>query len=113
MIIRLQGKTSHAAHLENGVSPAMAMCNIISQLNTLPESLSERCWVTVIHAKVRSRVWHCSLGKRSLMATLRSESNQTMQALSRSSLSALAEQNADSYGLNWSLEWQDVFQASV
>lgn len=112
MIIRLQGKTSHAAHPENGISPAMAMCNIISQLNTLPESLSERCWVTVIHAKLGEVAFGTAPGEAVVMATLRSESNQTMQALVEAAC-ALAEQNADSYGLNWSLEWQDVFQASV
>ncbi|WP_319554232.1 amidohydrolase [Vibrio sp.] len=112
MIIRLQGKTSHAAHPENGVSPALAMCNIISQLNTLPESLNERCWVTVIHAKLGEVAFGTAPGEAVVMATLRSESNQTMQALVEAA-SALAEQNADRHGLSWSLEWQDVFQASV
>ncbi len=112
MIIRLQGKTSHAAHPENGVSPAMAMCEIVTKLTALPQYLSERCWVTVIHARLGEVAFGTAPGEAVVMATLRSESNQTMQSLVEAA-SKLAQTNADKYGLGCQLEWQDVFQASV
>ncbi|EPF9728759.1 amidohydrolase [Vibrio fluvialis] len=112
MIIRLKGKTSHAAHPENGVSPALAMCQIIKQLNALPASLTERCWVTVIHAKLGEIAFGTAPGEAVVMATLRSETNQAMETLVAAA-TQLAQQSAQASGLTWSLEWQDVFQASV
>ncbi|EKO3398416.1 amidohydrolase [Vibrio fluvialis] len=112
MIIRLKGKTSHAAHPENGVSPALAMCQIIEQLNALPASLTERCWVTVIHAKLGEIAFGTAPGEAVVMATLRSETNQAMETLVAAA-TQLAQQSAQASGLTWSLEWQDVFQASV
>ncbi|MCG6210909.1 amidohydrolase [Vibrio furnissii] len=112
MIIRLKGKTSHAAHPENGVSPALAMCQIIEQLNALPASLTERCWVTVIHAKLGEIAFGTAPGDAVVMATLRSETNQAMETLVAAA-TQLAQQSAQASGLAWSLEWQDVFQASV
>ncbi|MBY8067192.1 amidohydrolase [Vibrio fluvialis] len=112
MIIRLKGKTSHAAHPENGVSPALAMCQIIEQLNALPASLTERCWVMVIHAKLGEIAFGTAPGDAVVMATLRSETNQAMETLVEAA-TQLAQQSAQASGLTWSLEWQDVFQASV
>ncbi|WP_423841017.1 amidohydrolase [Vibrio mytili] len=112
LIIRLTGKTSHAAHPENGISPAIAMCDIIKELNVLPGTLDERCWVTVIHAKLGEVAFGTAPGEAVVMATLRSESNGAMETLVEAA-TALAKESAERHGLSWDLEWQDVFQASV
>ncbi|MEF1311397.1 amidohydrolase [Vibrio mytili] len=112
LIVRLTGKTSHAAHPENGISPAIAMCDIIKELNVLPGTLDERCWVTVIHAKLGEVAFGTAPGEAVVMATLRSESNGAMETLVEAA-TALAKESAERHGLSWDLEWQDVFQASV
>ncbi|CAM2781208.1 amidohydrolase [Vibrio mytili] len=112
LVIRLMGKTSHAAHPENGISPAIAMCDIIKELNVLPGTLDERCWVTVIHAKLGEVAFGTAPGEAVVMATLRSESNGAMETLVEAA-TALAKESAERHGLSWDLEWQDVFQASV
>lgn len=112
MIVRLTGKTSHAAHPENGVSPAVAMCRIIEALNELPQTLTQTCWVTVIHALLGEVAFGTSPGEAVVMATLRSETNQAMEMLVQAA-TELAQQAAEPFGLQWSIEWQDVFQASV
>ena len=112
MIIRLKGKTSHAAHPENGVSPALAMCSIIESLAALPETLTQRSWVTVIHASLGEIAFGTSPGDAVVMATLRSETNEAMESLVNAA-TEIAQELAQQHGLTWSLEWQDVFQASV
>ncbi len=112
MSVRLKGKTSHAAHPENGVSPAMAMCRIIETLNELPQTLTQRSWVTVIHASLGEIAFGTSPGDAVVMATLRSETNDAMESLVQAATD-LAQQASEQYGLQWTIEWQDVFQASV
>ncbi len=112
MIIRLKGKTSHAAHPENGVSPAIAMCRIIEALNELPQTLTQKSWVTVIHASLGEIAFGTSPGDAVVMATLRSETNEGMDKLVQSA-TELAQQTSENFGLQWAVEWQDVFQASV
>ncbi len=112
MIIRLKGKTSHAAHPENGVSPALAMCEIIQALTELPDTLTQQTWVTVIHASLGEVAFGTSPGDAVVMATLRSESNEAMQTLVDTAIE-LATSSAQQSGLICSIEWQDTFQASV
>lgn len=117
MIIHLKGKTSHAAHPENGISPANAMCHIIQELNGLPANVAQatslgRNWVTVIHAKLGEVAFGTSPGDAVVMVTLRSETNEGMQTLvahaERFSQAIAAREN-----VSISFEYDDVFQASV
>ncbi|WP_165313475.1 amidohydrolase [Vibrio ziniensis] len=112
MIIRLKGKTSHAAHPENGVSPALAMCSIIESLTALPQTLTQTSWVTVIHANLGEIAFGTSPGDAVVMATLRSETNEAMENLVQAA-TQIAQELSEQHGLTWSMEWQDVFQASV
>jgi len=117
MIIHLKGKTSHAAHPENGVSPANAMCQIIQELNTLPAKLTQqniggRHWVTVIHAKLGDIAFGTAPGDAVVMVTLRSESNEGMHTLIEQA-EAFSRRLAEQEGLSISFEYDDVFQASV
>jgi amidohydrolase len=117
IIITLNGKTSHAAHPEDGVSPAIAMCQIIEQLNQLPQTLAkqgikDKLWVTVIHAKLGEVAFGTSPGEAIVMATLRSESNMAMDTLVEMT-QALSRRCALYAGLEIDFSFEDVFQASV
>ena len=117
MIIRLKGKTSHAAHPENGISPANAMCKIIQELNSLPANIRQqaalgRNWVTVIHAKLGEIAFGTSPGDAVVMVTLRSESNEGMHTLVEEA-ERFSQAVAKSENLSISFEYDDVFQASV
>ncbi len=117
IIIKLQGKTSHAAHPEDGVSPAAAMCQIIAKLNQLGDELAQqgitdKLWVTVIHAKLGEVAFGTSPGEAVVMATLRSESNLGMEALVESA-QAYSRECAVQAGLKVQFSFEDVFQASV
>lgn len=112
MIIRLKGKTSHAAHPEDGISPATAMCRIIEGLTNLPQQLAGFNLVTVVHANLGEIAFGTAPGDAVVMATLRTPTNQAMNQLVDQALQ-LANQQAAEHGLELSIEWEDVFGASV
>ena len=85
MIIKLYGKTSHAAEPENGNSPAIAMAKIISELNNLIISIQDKLkdfsLVTVIHARLGEKAFGTTPGYAEVMATLRSYRNDDIQVI--------------------------------
>ncbi|MEW6997334.1 amidohydrolase [Colwelliaceae bacterium BS250] len=82
IIINLEGVESHAAHPEDGVSPALALCKIIQCLNDLPQTLGnvddEYVSVTIISAQMGGANFGTSPGSAKVMATLRTSSNELM-----------------------------------
>ena len=112
LAVRFAGRTSHAAHPENGISPAHAMCQLITELQQLPQATQDRSWVTVVHAHLGEVAFGTSPGDAVVMATLRTESDEAMASLVENSI-ALAARLATAEGLSHRIEWHDVFQASV
>ncbi|MCV6589682.1 MAG: amidohydrolase [Marinobacterium sp.] len=112
MVVRLSGKTSHAAHPEDGVSPAMAMCRIVEGLTALPSQIEGFSLVTVVHACLGEVAFGTAPGEAVVMATLRTPTNEAMNTLVEQACQ-LARQQAEVDGLNVSLDWEDVFGASV
>ena len=85
IIIHLEGVESHAAHPEDGVSPALALCKIIQGLNDLPKMLenidSEYASVTIISAQMGGANFGTSPGSATVMATLRTSNNDLMDQM--------------------------------
>ncbi|TBW56227.1 amidohydrolase [Marinobacter halodurans] len=112
MIIRLTGKTSHAAHPEDGISPAPALAHLMQVLPTLPRQFTESAWVTLVHARLGEKGFGTAPGEAVLMATLRSETDDVMAALSEAACE-LARDAAAQADLEVTFEWEDDFLASV
>jgi amidohydrolase len=85
IIIHLEGVESHAAHPENGISPAIALCKIIQCLDDLPHTLGkiddEYVSVTIISAQMGAANFGTSPGSATVMATLRTSNNELMQQM--------------------------------
>ncbi len=84
MIIKLTGKTSHAAEPENGINPAIAVAEIIRKLTELPQKLKDAqsfTLVTIVHVRIGERAFGTSPGYAELMATLRAYRNDDMELL--------------------------------
>ncbi len=114
MIIKLQGKTSHAAHPEDGLSPAPAMCRIIEGLPCLgtPDRLGSAFGlVTVVHARLGEIAYGISPGDAIVLATLRTGSDKTMNILTREAVELVREQVAQS-GLTFQIQWRNAFIAN-
>ena len=116
MSIYLLGKTSHAAHPENGFSPALAMSQIIEQLPALTARLSEFSLVTVVAATLgqlnesMEPAFGTSPGDARVMATLRTSDNKSMDALV-SMACKMAQRCAKEHGLSVAFAWHDIFHA--
>jgi metal-dependent amidase/aminoacylase/carboxypeptidase family protein len=85
MIIRLHGKTSHAAEPEKGQSPARAVAKIIQELETLPEKPSDQqsfALLTIIHANIGDVAFGTTPGEAVVMATLRAFEDEVLRKLS-------------------------------
>jgi len=115
MIIKLKGKTSHAAEPERGINPALAVSEIISGLNFLPEnikSVKDFSLVTIIHTKIGKRAFGTSPGYAEVMATLRSFKNQDMSLLTQEAVNTV-KKISKKYRLKTEISFTEEFPATV
>lgn len=83
MIINLEGKTSHAAHPEDGISPASAIAKIINAVKLYRDKLEikEFTLVTIIHINLGERAFGTSPGSAEILLTLRAFDNASLDHL--------------------------------
>ena len=120
MIIKLFGKTSHAAEPENGNSPATAMTRIINELNNLvislkgklKDKLKDFSLITVIHARLGEKAFGTTPGYAEVMATLRSYRNDDMNTIVETSES-LIKKIAEEEKLQINISYTEEFPATV
>ena len=115
MIIKLKGKTSHAAEPENGINPSIAVAEIIKKFTSLPQELKtvkEFVLVTIIHARIGERAFGTSPGYAELMATLRAYQDDDMKLLIKEAERIVSSAAAE-YGLKTEISYTEVFPATV
>ena len=115
MVIRLIGKTAHAAQPETGTSPARAMCRIINELQNLPsvlKSTDNLAFATVVGARLGEKAFGTAPGDADVMATLRSGSDEIMNRMIQYSERMTAE-IASGENLKYDISYEDVFAATV
>ena len=115
MIIKLTGKTSHAAEPERGINPALAVSDIISELIALPKkikSIKDFSLVTIIHSKIGERAFGTSPGYAEVMATLRSFKNKDMNLLTDNAIKK-TKAIAKKHKLKCKIEFTEQFPATV
>jgi amidohydrolase len=113
-IAKLKGKTSHAAHPDQGINPARAMAQLIMKLEALPADVitdGGYALVTLIHARLGERAFGTSAGYAEVMATFRSYSDQVMQVLVQEA-EHYVESLAQPAGLKTAFEWTEEFLAT-
>lgn len=113
MQIVLEGKSSHAAAPEDGVSPGETMAKLMTALPSLSEgSIAEEHFAlaTLTHAKLGEPSFGIAPGDGELRVTLRSMTNARMDRLIQTATGILA----DAVGpLKVDIHWHDVFRAVV
>ena len=115
LILRLTGNTAHAAHPEQGRSPAPAVASLITALQALPGSVlpSGRFGLaTVIHVRIGDQAFGTTPGRAVLMATLRAWEPEDLEQL-REQAVGLAHEIAEVHGLECGYEWTEVFHPTV
>jgi metal-dependent amidase/aminoacylase/carboxypeptidase family protein len=109
MIIRLVGITSHSAWPEDGLSPAVPMCDLIQDLAKLPATSDPNQFyskVTVGHARLGDPAFGLAPGYAEVMATLRSETDETMSILVERAVS-LVKEKATFANLSYEISWAE------
>ncbi|MBO9466560.1 amidohydrolase [Tropicibacter sp. R15_0] len=113
MQIVLEGKSSHAAAPEDGVSPGPAMAALMA---SLPELSCGTIWdeafslATLTHASLGEPTFGIAPADGELRVTLRSMTNERMEAVMQEALHRV-EKHAQ--GLSVDILWHDVFRAVV
>lgn len=111
--IKLEGKTSHAARPENGISPTTAMLDIIKYLQQMPEKYKDAfTLVTVVHASLGEEAFGTSPGSAKILATLRSDNNAVFDQMKQDLLETVSCFSANE-GLASAVSWHESFNAVV
>lgn len=114
MIMKLTGKTSHAAEPEKGINPALALSKIIQgllKITTENKDIENFALITIVGASLGGRAFGTSAGDAELMVTLRSAKNKDMEIITENAIS-IAEENAMAYGLKIDFEFVEIFPAT-
>ncbi|QKV19362.1 amidohydrolase [Oricola thermophila] len=84
MEIHLAGRTSHAAHPEDGISPAAATIDLAARLPKLPSELGltpEDGLVTLSHMRLGESAFGIAPGESWIMATIRARTDEVQERL--------------------------------
>lgn len=115
IIVKLFGETSHAAYPESGLSPAMAMTDIIRQLSEItvkPNVFDDFVLLTIVHSKLGKRTFGTAPGEAQVMATLRSHNDVDMEKLTKLAIKTITG-ICDNYGISEKITWTDEFPATI
>lgn len=111
--ILLEGKSSHAAAPEDGVSPGPAMAALMTTLTGLSHGVigdEDFSLATLTHANLGEPSFGIAPADGELRVTLRSMTNERMEALMNAALQMVDEQ---AQGLGKNIIWHDVFRAVI
>ncbi|WP_461640246.1 amidohydrolase [Labilibaculum euxinus] len=115
MIVKLTGKTSHAAEPQDGISPAGAISQIISKLHRLraDKSLfSDFILLTIIHIQLGEISFGTSPGYAEMRITLRAFENEDLRLLT-SLCEKIVKEIASSEKLDCEISYAEVFPATM
>lgn len=113
--VTFTGSTAHAAHPEEGRSPALAVAQTMQAFSAIPQfyiPLEKAAKVTVIHAKLGEEAFGTSPGKATVMATLRTYDDEMLELIKEKCIH-IAKGNARAYDLEMNTEWVEPFAATV
>jgi amidohydrolase len=114
LIIKLEGKTSHAGEPENGINPALAIAEITTFFNSkINNDVSSKnyCLITPIHIAMGEKAYGVSAGYGEVHFTIRSNSNAQMRTI-ESDLEESVNEIASKFKLKIKIEWTQSFQAN-
>jgi amidohydrolase len=114
LIVKLNGRTAHAAEPEKAITPALAIAGLIKRLPKLanPNETQNFSLLTIIHARIGERAFGTTPGYAELMVTLRAHTNEQLETLCLK-VTAVIEEVAKANHLETGLEWVEAFPATV
>jgi len=114
IVIKLYGKTAHAAEPENGANPSQAIADIINQVNSISNNhLKEEYFqlITPIHISLGDINYGISAGYGEVHLTLRSWTEKQLNILSEKVLHIISSA-AETYKIKSEIKWTHHFAAN-
>lgn len=114
MIIELTGRSSHAAHPEQGNSPGPVLPDLIRGLLSIPEekkAFKDFLLLTIIHVRLGEVAFGTNPGNALVMATLRSFLNDDMEVFTRMA-EAKVRELASRHKIRADISYTEVFPAT-
>ncbi len=115
MTVKLFGASAHAAQPETGLSPAIAMAQIIERLSNVPLDIApveEIAFATVVGAKLGEKAFGTAPGEAEIWATLRTETDAAMEQIVTYA-EKIVNDFADFFNLAVLIEYTDIFSATI
>lgn len=109
--LEFEGKPAHASEPENGISPMAALSQLMPKLTALSHSTTQDpdfTLVTVTHAQMGAPAFGIAPGDATLFATLRTLTDDRMNALCETAL-RMVNETAQQNGLTVTHGFEDVF----
>lgn len=114
ILIKLDGKTSHAAEPELGINPAEAISEIISMFETETQSdlnKDDFALATPVFIHMGEKSYGVSAGHGEVHYTLRTWSSEVMDAFSKR-ITDQVEKISQKHGLRSTISWTEAFEAN-
>jgi amidohydrolase len=114
-IARFSGQTAHAAHPEEGISPALAVAQFIQSVSSLPQfyaPMDKAAKATVIQSHIGEQAFGTSPANGEVMATLRTYDDELLDKM-KNQAEHLAAGIAGTYNLDLETEWVEPFPATI
>ncbi len=111
LVLRLNGKTSHAAEPHKGKSPALTMSRIIEQISTHSHQATHYknyTLSTIVYAKLGERTFGTSPGHAEVFITLRAFNTEDMQKL-RNNIQQIINVETEDSGLEVHTRYKDIY----
>jgi len=114
IVIKLEGKTSHAGEPENGINPALAISQIIQKFQNKNQpdiNKDDFCIITPIYINMGKKAYGVAAGYGEIHFTVRSNSNEKMAQIERQ-LENYALEISNSQRLKTAINWTQEFKAN-
>lgn len=115
MEIELLGKTSHASHPENGISPCDAMCEILAEVKQINQEFKQHdafCLISINHASLGEEAFGITAGHAKVMLTLRSESDDLLDKM-KNQMDVFVQKASQKHNLGYDIGYDEPFEASI
>lgn len=112
--VKFQGQTAHAAHPEEGRSPALAVAQLIQALSSVPQfysSLDHATKVTVVGATLGEQAFGTSPAQATVSATLRTYDDDLLEEI-RDRCASLTRHIGTIYELETDHQWVEPFRTT-
>jgi len=114
LIVKFNGKTSHAAEPEHGINPAHAIAQIIQEAEKYSNNIDGQddfSVITPVHVTVGEKAYGISAGYGELHYTIRAWTNEQLDKTCKAVLATI-EKVAQEHQLSYETSWTQHFRAN-